>query len=255
MQRQFDLSGKVALVTGASSGFGRHFALTLAAAGARVAVGARRADKVAETVQQVTDAGGESFGLSMDVTQRESVVRAFDSTEQHFGIIDVVVNNAGIARTARLEEQSDDDWDAVIDTNLSGVHRVAQEAARRLIANDTAGSIINMASILGMRAGAGLGAYMAAKSGVIHLTRAQALEWGGRGVRSNALAPGFFPTEMNEGYFETPQGQSVIKRVPMRRVGRLEEIDGPLLLLASDASSYINGAVIAVDGGHLCSTL
>jgi NAD(P)-dependent dehydrogenase (short-subunit alcohol dehydrogenase family) len=251
----FALDGRVAFVTGGGSGLGRHFATVLAGAGARVVIAGRRGDKLAETVAIVEDAGGEVCAVEMDVDDEAWVRRAFDRAEDRFGTIEILLNNAGIARPGRLLEISADDWDAVLATNLKGVHVVACEMARRLLATGQPGSIINIASILGMRVQAGLGSYLSAKAAVVHLTRAQALEWAGFGIRVNAIAPGYFPTEMNAGYFDTEAGQAMLSRIPAGRTGRPEELSGVLLLLASDASSYMTGSVIAVDGGHLCSEL
>jgi len=255
MNKQFDLTDRVALVTGAGSGLGRSFALALAGAGARVAVAGRRADMLAETVEQVRARGGTAAAFELDVTDPARVRDTFTDIETALGTVRIAVNNAGIARPGLLTETGDDDWDAVIETNLTGVHRVAGEAARRLQAAGTPGAIINIASILGYRVSAGLGAYIAAKSAVIQLTKAQALEWARFGIRANAIAPGFFETEMNEGFFDTPAGQAMVERIPMRRIGDAGELAGALLLLASDASAYMTGSVITVDGGHLCSSL
>lgn len=255
MDKHFDISERVALVTGAGSGLGRAFALALAGAGATVAVAGRRADKLTETVGQVRTSGGAAAAFELDVTDPARVTDAFTAIENELGTVSIVVNNAGIARSGLLAEASEEDWDAVIETNLTAVHRVAREAARRLQAAGAPGSIINIASILGYRVSAGLGAYIAAKSAVIQLTKAQALEWARFGIRANAIAPGYFDTEMNAGYFDTPAGQAMVERIPMRRIGERDELAGALLLLASDASSYMTGAVITVDGGHLCSSL
>lgn len=255
MDKHLDISERVALVTGAGSGLGRAFALALAGAGATVAVAGRRADRLTETVGQVSAGGGAAAAFELDVTDPARVTDAFTAIENELGTVSIVVNNAGIARSGLLAEASEDDWDAVIETNLTAVHRVAREAARRLQAAGLPGSIINIASILGYRVSAGLGAYIAAKSAVIQLTKAQALEWARFGIRANAIAPGFFETEMNAGYFDTPAGQAMVDRIPMRRIGELDELAGALLLLASDASSYMTGSVITVDGGHLCSSL
>ncbi|MFW2405845.1 MAG: SDR family NAD(P)-dependent oxidoreductase [Gammaproteobacteria bacterium] len=255
MNKLFDLSGRIALVTGAGSGLGRGFALALAEAGATVAVAARRGDRLAETVDTIVAAGGSAAAFSLDVTDRDRLAGVFDAIEARFGIADIVVNNAGIARSGLLADMADTDWDAVIDVNLTAVHRVGAEAARRLLAAKRGGSIINIASILGLRVSAGLGAYIAAKSAVVQLTKAQALEWGPRGIRANAVAPGYFETEINMGYFDTPAGQAMVERIPMRRIGEIDELRGALLLLASDAGSYMNGSIINVDGGHLSSSL
>jgi NAD(P)-dependent dehydrogenase (short-subunit alcohol dehydrogenase family) len=254
-KEMFNLSGRVALVTGASSGLGRSFAIALARAGARVVVGARRLDRLEETAALIRAEGGQVAVRALDVTSPEEIEAALLFAEATFGVVDLLVNNAGVARSASLIDVSEADWDAVVDTNLKAVHLVAAAMVRRLRDVGGSGSIVNIASILGRRVSAGLGPYIAAKAGVIRLTQAQALEWARYGIRVNAIAPGYFPTEINAGYFETSDGQAMVDRIPMRRVGQLHELTGPLLLLASDASAYMTGAVIHVDGGHLCSSL
>lgn len=255
MHKPLELQERVALVTGAGSGLGRSFALALAGAGARVAAAGRRVDRLGDTVESISAAGGVAEAVELDVTDPAAVVSAFARMEATLGPVDICVNNAGIARSGLLTEIDEADWSAVIDTNLTAVHRVAREAAKRLQAAQRPGSIINIASILGLRVSAGLGSYIAAKSAVIQLTKAQALEWARFGIRVNAIAPGYFETEMNAGYFDTPRGQAMVERIPMRRIGDADELSGALLLLASDASSYMTGSVITVDGGHLCSSL
>jgi NAD(P)-dependent dehydrogenase (short-subunit alcohol dehydrogenase family) len=251
----FDLSGRVALVTGASSGLGAEFARALATAGARVVVCARRTDRLTVLVEEIQAAGGEALATTMDVTEVASVVAAFEAAEQKFGVVQILVNNAGISRGGLLKDLSEEDWDAVLETNLKSVWRVAREAANRMDAGSVGGSIINISSLLAFGTSKMLGSYMASKVGVVQLTRAMALEWADSGVRVNALAPGYFPTEMTGNYFSTPQGKAMIERIPQKRVGDPAELCGPLLLLASDASSYMTGSVITVDGGHLCQSL
>lgn len=243
------------MVTGAGTGLGRTFAEVLARAGAKVMIGGRRLDPLKETAARISADGGTAAAVELDVTLDKSLKRALDRAEEVFGLVDVLVNNAGIARPARLVAETEESWDDVLATNLKGVHLAAAEVVRRLIDAGKPGSIINIASILGLRVHAGLGSYLAAKAAVLQLTRAQALEWAEFGIRANAIAPGYFPTEMNAGYFETEAGQEMIGRIPARRTGRADELAGALLLLASEASSYMNGSVIAVDGGHLCGTL
>ena len=252
---RFRLDGKLALVTGAGSGLGRQFAQTLAEAGASVALAARRREKLEETAQTIRDAGGSAICLDLDVTDATSVSTCFAELNDVAGAPDIVVNNAGIARQAFLVEITEEDWDAVLDTNLKGVFLVAQAASRAMIAADKPGSIVNIASVLGMRVSKALASYIAAKSGVIHLTRAMALEFARSRIRVNALAPGYFITEINQDQFEQGGSDLVKHRVPMGRVGDLPEIGGPLLLLASDAGSYMTGSIVAVDGGHVCSSL
>lgn len=252
---RFDLKGKLALVTGAGSGLGRQFAVTLAEAGAAVALAARRREKLEETAELVRAAGGSAICLELDVTSSTSVQTCFAELNDAAGAPDIVVNNAGIARQAYLTDISEADWDAVLDTNLKGVFLVAQAGARAMVAAEKRGSIINIASILGLRVSKGLASYIAAKAGVVHLTRAMALEFSRYGVRVNALAPGYFITEMNAEEFAKGAERLVAERVPMGRVGELPEIGGPLLLLASDAGSYMTGSILAVDGGHVCGSL
>lgn len=252
---RFQLKGRRALVTGASSGLGRHFALSLARAGASVIVAARGVDKLAETVAEIKAAGGEGLAVRLDVTDPASVKDGFDQIEAKLGVADVIINNAGVAVSRPLLEQTESDWDSVLDTNLKGAWLVAQEGARRLVAAKLPGSIINIASITGERVAGGVAPYCASKAGVIHLTRAMALELARHGIRVNALAPGYVQTELNRDFLASEDGERLKKRIPQRRFGLPEELDGPLLLLASEAGAYITGSVIFADGGHLVSTL
>ena len=256
MSQSFDLGGRTALVTGAGSGLGRQFALTLAEAGATVVLAARRREKLEETASLIVESGGKSSSLELDVTDSLSVTSCMREIRSEFGAPDVVVNNAGIARQGYLTEISESDWDAVLDTNLKGVFLVAQAAAQAMIRDEKPGSIINIASILGLGISKALASYIAAKSGVVQLTKAMALEWCRYGIRVNALAPGYFVTEINQDQFEKGPGHDMVKQaVPMGRVGELSEIAAPLMLLASDAGSYMTGSIITVDGGHLCRSL
>lgn len=250
MTDRFDLTGKVALVTGASGGLGRHFALTLADAGATVAVAARRADKVAQVAREITDAGGKALPVALDVTDRASIAAAFDTVAGDAGTVTVLANNAGIAQRDMALDVSEDHWDQVIGTNLTGVWAVAQEAAKRMVAAETGGAIVSIASLLSKRVSPGIMPYAVSKAGVAHMTRALAVEWAQHGIRVNAIAPGYFETDLNREYLRSDYAQTMIKRIPFRRTGELTELDGPLLLLCSDAGSYMSGTVVSVDGAH-----
>ena len=251
----FDVRGKVALVTGASTGLGNHFARTLAASGATVVVSARRADKLAALVDDILKEGGKAVAIPMDVNERASVAAAIAAAAKSAGVPDIVVNNAGIAQGKPSIELTEEDWRGVLNTNLDGAWRVAQESAKAMVAAGKGGSIINIASILGMRVANSLLAYATAKAALIQATKALGLEWARYRIRVNAIAPGYIETDMNRGFFETEAGQGMVKRVPQRRIGRPSELDGALLLLASEASSYMTGSVIVVDGGHVVSSL
>lgn len=246
----FSLAGRVALVTGASSGFGAHFAQVLAAAGAQVACVARRVDRVEALAQSLRDAGAQAFGCAMDVTDGDSISAGFDSVEAALGTVDLLVNNAGLSAPAPFAQMSDEQWRSVLDVNLSAPFRVSREMCRRLIAQGRPGSIVHVASILGHLAKAMFVNYGTTKGALIHLTQAMALDLLPHRIRVNALAPGYFPTEMTNPFFETDAGRQEIAALPPGRLGRLDELDGPLLLLASEASSYMNGSVVTVDHGH-----
>lgn len=252
----FSLTGKTVLVTGASSGIGAHLARVASAAGARVVLGARRVERLQQVAEDICQAGGEALVVALDVTDRDSVEAAFDTAEAAFGVVGVVLNNAGIGNGQGVLDISEADWRAMLSTNLDGVWRVAQCAAQRLAKAGQPGSIINIASILGLRVGNGLSHYCAAKAGVVQLSKSLALELARYQIRVNAIAPGYFKTEMNDAYFDSDKGQAYIRdTVPMRRLGSLQELEGPFLLLASEAGAFMTGAVLAVDGGHLVGSL
>lgn len=255
MGNTFSLAGQVALVTGASSGFGAHFARVLARNGARVVIGARRVERLQRLADELDGEYGEVLGVPLDVTDRGSVIAAFEAAERRFGTVRIVINNAGVAEAGRVLEVSEDTWDFTQDTNLKGVWRVATEAARRMMRADADGSIINIASVLGLEPGVGHSAYSVSKAGVVMLTRSMALEMVRKNIRVNAICPGYFLTEMNQDYMASAAGQAYVRSLPSQRLGNLEELDGALLLLASSAGSYITGVTLPVDGGHLQRTL
>ena len=255
MTNLFGLNARHALVTGASSGLGRHFAGVLAAAGARVSVAARRQEALAQTVETLRATGAEAQSLRMDVTDAASVEQALAQAEAGFGPVDILVNNAGVTGTRAAIDVSETDWSSVIDTNLTGSWKVAQQTARRMIQHGNGGSIINIASILGLRVAGGVAPYAVSKAALVQMTKALALEWARHKIRVNAIAPGYIETDLNQDFFASDAGKALIRRIPQRRLGEARELDGALLLLASDAGSYMTGSVIAVDGGHLVSGL
>jgi len=251
----FRLQGQRVLITGASSGLGRHFACTLAKAGAAVALAARSADKLAEAAAEIRSLGALATAVTLDVTDGASVRHAVAQVEADMGPITTLVNNAGVVVSKALFEHDEQDWDRVVDTNLKGAWLVSQEVTRHMVAHGQGGAIINIASILGIRVVGGIPEYCTSKAGLIHLTKVLALELARHTIRVNAIAPGYIRTDLNRGFFESEAGQAMIRRIPQRRLGEASDLDGALLLLASDASRYMTGAVITVDGGHLLSAL
>ncbi|MCS7567067.1 SDR family oxidoreductase [Pseudomonas aeruginosa] len=251
----FDLTGQRVLVTGASSGLGLHFAKTLVAAGARVAVAARRVDRLRDLVSDLRFEGHDARAYALDVTSRQSVIECLDAIESDFGGLDVVVNNAGVSETKRVLDYDDQDWQAIVDTNLKGAWMVAQESARRMVESGRGGSLINVTSILASRVGGGVGPYCAAKAGLSHLTRSMALELARHDIRVNSIAPGYIATEINEAFLSSEAGERLRARVPSRRFCASSDLDGALLLLASGAGRGMTGSEIVVDGGHACAGL
>jgi len=249
------LAGQTALVTGANGGLGSHFARTLARAGAAIALAARRRESLAPAAKAIEDAGGRALALALDVTRPGDAQRAIDEAAAALGPVTIVINNAGIAITKPLLDHTEDDWRQVIGVNLDGAWRVAQAAARHMVAHGRGGSIVNVASVLGLRVTAQVPSYAASKAGLIQLTRAMAVELARHRIRVNALAPGYIETPINRAYFASDAGQAMVKRIPQRRLGKPEDLDGALLLLASDAGAYITGSVLSVDGGHHVSSL
>lgn len=249
-QPLFDLDGKAAIVTGASSGLGHHFSQVLAKAGAKVALAARRLEPLTELARRIEAIDGRAIPIVLDVTDSQSVKDCVQAAETELGPISVLVNNAGLAVTKPVLEQQEADWDRVVDTNLKGAWLMAQETARHMARLGHGGSIVNVASILGLTATKQLAAYCASKAALVNLTRALALELAGDKIRVNALAPGYVETEINREYLAGPGGAALKKRIPLRRFGRPEDLAGAVLLLASDASGFMTGSVLVVDGGQ-----
>jgi 3-oxoacyl-[acyl-carrier protein] reductase len=247
----FDLTGRVALVTGASSGLGLRFAEVLAGAGAAVALVARRTDRLTAVKAGIEAAGGRAVAIGADVLDRTAMARAFDQAEQAFGTVTVLVNNAGVAHAHRAVDLPEEEWRRILGTNLDAVFFCAQEAARRMLAAGKSGAIVNIASVLGLSVSKGTVAYAVAKAGVIQLTKTLALELAYRGVRVNAIAPGWIVTDLNRDYLLSEQGAAIKREIPVGRFGEERDLDGALLLLVSDAGRFIAGTTIVVDGGQL----
>lgn len=247
----FNLTGQVALVTGASSGLGQQFARALADNGAAVALVARRAERLEAFKADLEKFGAKVVAIAADVTDRAAMIAAFDAAEKALGTVTILVNNAGIADGGRAVEFTPEDWRRMMSTNLDSVFYWAQEAARRMLAAGKQGSIVNIASVLGLMVAKGGASYATAKAGVVQLTKALAVELSFKGIRVNAIAPGWFVTEMNDDYLLSDKGAAIKREIPMGRFGNPGDLDGALLLLASNAGAYITGATIVADGGQV----
>ncbi|NPU10907.1 SDR family oxidoreductase [Bradyrhizobium sp. 83002] len=251
MSGLFDVSREVILITGASQGLGRQFARVLSAHGAAVALAARQTGKLKALEDEIKAKGGRAVAVEMDVTSNASIARGLDAAEVALGPVTVLINNAGIAVEKLAVEQSEADWDAVIGANLKGAYFAATEVARRMIARKAPGNIINIASVLGFSVVKFISPYAISKAGVVQTTKALALELAANNIRVNALAPGYIDTDINHDVWQTPAGEKLIKRIPQRRVGHESDLDGAIMLLASNASRYMTGSVVTVDGGFL----
>jgi 3-oxoacyl-[acyl-carrier protein] reductase len=246
----FDLKDRVALVTGASSGLGLRFAEVLAANGASVALVARRADRLKVAKERIARGGGKAVAIEADVLDRAQMVDAFEQAERAFGPATILVNNAGVAHSTRAVDLSADEWNRVIRTNLDAVFFWAQEGARRMIEAKAKGAIVNIASVLGFGVSKGTIAYATAKAGVVQMTKALGHELAFKGIRVNAIAPGWFVTDINRDYL-TGAGASLVRDIPVGRFGQDGDLDGALLLLVSDAGAYMAGTTVVVDGGQM----
>jgi NAD(P)-dependent dehydrogenase (short-subunit alcohol dehydrogenase family) len=250
-----DLNGKRILVTGASSGLGAHFARLLAGRGVLVAAAARRTERLQELARECEGLPGKVMPLALDVSSVTTIEASVAAAARLLGGLDVLVNNAGVGETEAALSVSEAQWDAQLDVNLKGCFFAAQAAARIMAEQNGGGAIVNIASILGERVAGRVAPYAISKAGLIQMTKALALEWARHAIRVNALAPGYIVTDINREFFAGDAGEALKKRIPMRRAGELDDLDGPLLLLSSDAGRYMTGAVVAVDGGHLVSGL
>jgi len=247
----FDLTGEVALVTGSSSGLGLRFAEVLAANGAKVALVARRTERLGALQKKIEAAGGKAIAIEADVLDHKAMMKAYDTAEKTFGTVTILVNNAGIAHTDRALELSEETWRSVLATNLDAVFFWSQEGGKRMIAANKRGAIVNIASVLAFGASKGVAAYAVAKAGVVQITKALALELAFKGVRVNAIAPGWFVTEINDEFLKSEKGQEIKRAIPMGRFGETGDLDGALLLLASKAGAFMTGATLVVDGGQV----
>ena len=253
----FSLKGKNIAITGASSGFGHHFAGVLAGAGANVILGARRAEKIADRVSEINQSGGRALGIPLDVTIPDSCAEFLHQSEEAFGTVDVLINNAGVEAGAKTYAMIDeDDWDFVLDTNLKSVWRLSKMYTEAVVKNkQSEGNIINVASITAYRTIKGQFPYAVSKAALVKATEIMALEGARYGIRVNSLAPGYILTDVSRVLLESERSDSFVKGIPMRRYGEFEDLDGPLLLLASDGSRYMTGSTVVVDGGHIVSEL
>ncbi|WP_338820045.1 SDR family oxidoreductase [Acidovorax temperans] len=257
MAYSIDLSGRVAFVTGASSGLGAQFARTLARAGAGVVLASRRIEKLKELRARIEGEGGDAHVVELDVTDQDSIKAAVAHAETEMGSIDILVNNSGVSTTQRIQDVTPEDYDFIFNTNVKGAFFVAQEVGKRMLARSrgaapgsfTGGRIINIASMAGLKVLPQIGAYCMSKAAVVQMTRAMALEWGKFGINTNAICPGYIDTEINHHHWQTEQGQKLVNMLPRKRVGSPEDLDALLVMLASDQSHFINGAVIAADDG------
>ena len=257
MAYSIDLSGRVAFITGASSGLGAQFARTLARAGAGVVLASRRVEKLKELRARIEGEGGDAHVVELDVTDHDSIKSAVAHAETEMGSIDILVNNSGVSTTQRIQDVTPEDYDFIFDTNVKGAFFVAQEVGKRMLARSrgaapgsfTGGRIINIASMAGLKVLPQIGAYCMSKAAVVQMTRVMALEWGRFGINVNALCPGYIDTEINHAHWATEQGQKLISMLPRKRVGQPQDLDALIVMLASDQSHFVNGAVIAADDG------
>jgi NAD(P)-dependent dehydrogenase (short-subunit alcohol dehydrogenase family) len=257
MSYSIDLSGRVAFVTGASSGLGAQFARTLSQAGAGVVLAARRIERLKTLRAELESEGGDAHVVALDVTDPDSIKSAVAHAETEMGTIDILVNNSGVSTTQKLVDVTPEDFDFVMDTNTRGAFFVAQEVAKRMIARSrgaapgtfTGGRIVNVASMAGLRVLSQIGVYCMSKAAVVHMTRAMALEWGKFGINVNALCPGYIDTEINHHHWKTEAGQKIVGMLPRKRVGEPKDLDAALMMLCANESHFINGAVLSADDG------